>query len=562
MQLPLSEKSAEKSFQEISAVRMFFILLATLLLTETMVMLTFQYLLTGLSQTEENILDGILLVLFVFPSLHFTVFKPLARQIIRLQEADSALQESETTIKALLNSLSESAFLIDPQGIILTLNATAAGRFGDKREALLDSCIFDRFPAELAELWREKIGLVLEIEREVSFQEQREGRFYDITIFPVAIDKGRVIKLAIFAFDTTQYKVAEQQLTANASILQRSIEEIRVLSKMGEILQSCHNLEEAYSVAAKFAHQLFAEESGALYILNASRNNLEAISFWGSSPPTADNISPDDCWALRRGRLHIFRDIMTDMQCSHLQKDDGVEYICVPLMARNETLGMLHMQLPQAEEGETGRVYHESRIQHLESMADHMALAIANLRLREMLHNLSIKDPLTGIFNRRYMEASLEQELSRAERNNSQLSVIMLDIDHFKRFNDTFGHDAGDTLLRELGHFLANSIRNCDIPCRFGGEEFILILPDSSLDGATAKADQIRRGVKNLQLSHNSQPLGIITISMGIASFRDHGNDPSTLINAADEALYRAKHEGRDRVCLATTRQLRVIGGD
>ena len=138
--------------------------------------------------------------------------------------------------------------------------------------------------------------------------------------------------------------------------------------------------------------------------------------------------------------------------------------------------------------------------------------------------------------------------MQRAEREGQSVGVIMLDIDHFKRFNDTYGHDAGDVLLRAVGVFLKNNTRNEDIICRYGGEEFTLVLPRASLDNTRARAEYLREGVKSLVVQYQGQVLDAVTASLGIAIFPDHGSTADRVVKAADEALYQAKRSGRDRV--------------
>jgi diguanylate cyclase (GGDEF)-like protein len=178
-------------------------------------------------------------------------------------------------------------------------------------------------------------------------------------------------------------------------------------------------------------------------------------------------------------------------------------------------------------------------------------MALSNLKLHETLRSQSIRDPLTGLFNRRFMEESLELELRRATRNQRPLGVIMLDLDHFKHFNDTFGHEAGDTLLRELGTFLQSNIRAEDIACRYGGEEFTLILPEGNAEVTLQRANFLREAIKRMDVKHRNQPLGRITASMGVALFPEHGRTRDALLTASDDALYRSKEEGRDRVTVA-----------
>jgi diguanylate cyclase (GGDEF)-like protein len=185
------------------------------------------------------------------------------------------------------------------------------------------------------------------------------------------------------------------------------------------------------------------------------------------------------------------------------------------------------------------------------TVAEQFALALANLRLRETLRGQSIRDPLTGLFNRRYMEETLDRELSRAARERRPLSVILLDIDRFKHFNDTFGHEAGDTVLASLGALLRGASRAGDVACRYGGEEFVLILPAASLADAQRRAEEIREAIRGLRVTHNGRPLEAVRCSMGVAAFPEHGEVGGALLRAADAALYRAKREGRDQVILA-----------
>ena len=182
------------------------------------------------------------------------------------------------------------------------------------------------------------------------------------------------------------------------------------------------------------------------------------------------------------------------------------------------------------------------------TVSEHIALALSNLKLRETLHNLSIRDPLTGLFNRRYLEETLEREIRRAVRKNHPLGLIMLDIDHFKPYNDAFGHQAGDVVLREVGKFLRNSTRSEDIACRFGGEEFLLVLPEASLETTLQRAEEIRGGIKHLDVEFAGKVLGEITISVGVSSYPQHGSTAEKLLACVDKALYQAKSLGRDNV--------------
>jgi diguanylate cyclase (GGDEF)-like protein len=241
-----------------------------------------------------------------------------------------------------------------------------------------------------------------------------------------------------------------------------------------------------------------------------------------------------------------------DLLCEHLSPPLAAGYYCVPLIAQGETLGVLHLRAVAPGPGGVSRPAISESCQSLTSrVAEHIALSLGNLKLQEALRHQAIRDPLTGLFNRRFMLETLERELYRVQRKGSSLCVIMLDLDHFKRFNDTFGHAAGDALLSALGRLMLNHVRKEDVACRYGGEEFTVILPETSLQTAYERADELRQLVHGLHLEHLGQSLGGITISLGVAVYPQHGKNPETLLEAADKALYEAKHAGRDQVVAA-----------
>ena len=241
------------------------------------------------------------------------------------------------------------------------------------------------------------------------------------------------------------------------------------------------------------------------------------------------------------------------MRCAHVPASAPGGYVCVPLAAQGETLGVLCLMAPSAAGAPQKQI--DEQLETLKSqgaaVGERISLSLANLRLRDVLRTQSIRDPLTGLFNRRYMEESLERELHRAARNNQTVSLVMLDIDHFKRFNDAFGHQAGDTLLRALGDFLSQRTRGQDVACRYGGEEFALILAGASAADAAKRSELLREELTHLAVTHSGQVLGRVTFSIGIAAYPTHATSTDQLLRAADEALYRAKDEGRDRICIA-----------
>ena len=193
----------------------------------------------------------------------------------------------------------------------------------------------------------------------------------------------------------------------------------------------------------------------------------------------------------------------------------------------------------------------ELRHQLAAALAEQAGLALANLRLRESLRQQSIRDPLTGLYNRRYMNETMRHELSWAQRKNSNLALAIIDVDHFKQFNDSYGHDAGDYVLQGVATVLEEHVRQSDVVCRFGGEEFVVLLPGISHALAQERAGDLLAAIRNLELQHGGRPLGQITASLGLAFYPIHGNTPETLIEAADAALYQAKAAGRNQVVLS-----------
>jgi diguanylate cyclase (GGDEF)-like protein/PAS domain S-box-containing protein len=316
------------------------------------------------------------------------------------------------------------------------------------------------------------------------------------------------------------------------------------LAKLAELLQSCAALNDVFSVVAGMAPRIFPDFRGAVLLFNSSRKMLELAVKWGDCALPADVFEPQDCWALRTGHLHYVSAGDPTAPCAHVAADRA-SYLCIPLLSQGEAIGILHFQFTQSEE------LADSEKSLATTFADQIALSVANLRLREALRNQSIRDPLTGLYNRRYLEEMMERETRRAVRAEHGLGILMLDLDHFKRYNDTYGHDAGDTVLRETASFLVKSVRAEDIVCRFGGEEFVIILPMADLRAAHARAERIRLKIRELSAMHQGESMGVITVSIGVAELPDHGTTAKELVGAADAALYRAKHNGRDRVEVA-----------
>jgi diguanylate cyclase (GGDEF)-like protein len=318
-----------------------------------------------------------------------------------------------------------------------------------------------------------------------------------------------------------------------------------MLAKMGELLQSCLSRDEVFAAALGFAPKIFPDARGALALLNSPRNLTEVIGSWTDCHLSAMDFEPNSCWALRTGHPHLVVAGDLTAPCAHAA---GVKhtYLCIPILAQGETLGIVHLQAT-----DEAPQLNTTELSFKTTFAGQVGLSLANIRLREALRTQSVRDALTGLYNRRYLEEVLEREVRRASRAGLSLGILMIDLDHFKSFNDTYGHDAGDAVLREIAVSLTKGVRAEDFICRFGGEEFVVILPTADLESSRMRAERLRTKTKELTILYQGKSMGIVTISLGVAVFPEHGMSPKELMAAADAALYEAKRGGRDKVVIA-----------
>lgn len=324
-----------------------------------------------------------------------------------------------------------------------------------------------------------------------------------------------------------------------------------LLSRMTQRMQGCETTRCLTEVIQRFVPEIAPELAGRLYLLDEKRNAMVEACNWLSPIHSGAEFSPNGCWALRRGVPHRPSAGNIDMPCDHLtgDADEALASLCLPLTAQRDTIGLLYFE--PVEDEASGR--RETPLVYLKMLAENVGLALANLRLRDALRDMAMADALTGLANRRQLDKTLNAYLADAERDNAPVSCLMLDVDHFKRFNDQFGHEAGDAVLREVGAVLANATREDGAAFRYGGEEFLLLMPGVDTERAQERAEQIRRAIASLRIKHGGQELGSITASFGVASAPEHG--PGTkLVQTADAALFRAKEAGRDRVVVANVR--------
>jgi diguanylate cyclase (GGDEF)-like protein/PAS domain S-box-containing protein len=395
---------------------------------------------------------------------------------------------------------------------------------------------------------------------------RRDGSEFpvEISLAPLRSRRGALVFATVVDITARtnlqeQLEQAHAELQHHAEELEQRAREMSHLAETGELLESCQSLDEAYAVIGRVAEPLFAGDAGAVYALASSGTAAEAVATWGSPAPTRSVFSPTDCWALRRGRLYVVHDGEPELRCPHVEEPIGGGVICAPLAAQTETLGLLHLQLRRRATGKARAALLADRQRLVETLGEQVALALANIRLRATLREQSSRDALTGLFNRRYMEETLDRELRRAAREGYSLGLLLADLDHFKELNDAFGHAAGDETLRRIGSYLGGAVRGEDIACRFGGEEFVVILPKASLADTQLRAEALRKGIKAQPPGEPSPLYPTATMSLGVAAYPEHGTSVAQLIAAADSAMYRAKTQGRDRVVVAAGGEGRPI---
>ena len=346
---------------------------------------------------------------------------------------------------------------------------------------------------------------------------------------------------------TTQLKEANENLNHEKAHLEQYTRQRQVMATMTDLLQASLTMNEAGEIVSTYLEMLFPESNGVLSLMNSS-SLLEPVAFWGESNSLKLTYTTEECWALRRGKPYRFGIGIPNPACAHSGHRVPQHAICVPLSAQNENLGNLHISSNKIRDA---KVVDEEQ-KFIEDIANSLALALGNLRLREKLHTLSIRDALTGLFNRRYLDETLPREINRAERSHSELSVLLFDIDRFKKINDTFGHDAGDLVLSNLSAVVLASIRESDIACRYGGDEFIIILPDTSIETAEKRAETLRNNIAIMELDYKGEAIDKITTSIGLATYPQHGTKRDTLIKSADDAAYRAKKSGLNQVAVGS----------
>jgi diguanylate cyclase (GGDEF)-like protein/PAS domain S-box-containing protein len=393
---------------------------------------------------------------------------------------------------------------------------------------------------------------------------RKDGQVRDAALHGVPLLLNDVVRGAYLIYEdvSDQIKTAEAQ-RLHAESLDRLVKELELrtqqmsaLSEMGLLLECSNTVVEASSVVSTSVRKLFPDAiSGALYVFKSSRNLVEAAVQWGEETLSETVFYPESCWSLRRGQPHWSGQHEPGLSCNHLAINTKTECLCLPLVAQGNTIGVLHFQFEGELEAKHQSAGRDGRERLAISAASQIALSLASLQMRETLREQSIRDPLTRLYNRRFLEEALERELELASRKKQSVAILFLDLDHFKQFNDMFGHDAGDMVLLALADLFRSFFRTTDICCRYGGEEFAILLPESSAKDAAIRADRLRSEVHNLQLQYKKETVGRLTVSIGVAAFPEHCSNSLDLLKVADECLYKSKSRGRDAVTVAQAKK-------
>jgi len=475
------------------------------------------------------------------------------RDISESVRAEKGRLATEERYLELFENANDIVFIHDLEGRISSVNKAAERITGYSRAELLQMKASEFLPPEHLRTACKTLERQIAGESSPPYELEiicKDGRRVALEVSTcIMLREGKPSGAQGIARDISKRKRTEEalqqakhNLEAWVHELEQRTREMTLLSEMGDMLRACLTTDEAYTVIVRVAQQIFPVQAGALYVISPGRNLVEAVAVWGDASLIERVFAPDECWALRRGRVHWVEDTSVGLLCKHLSQPIPEGYLCVPVMAQSEALGVLYLAQP-ADARLT-----EARQRLAVAMAEHIAMALSNLKLHETLRSQSLRDPLTGLFNRRFMEEALELELRRAARSRRPVGMVTFEVDNLQVVSRSAGEDAENAVLLQLGRLLQSIIRKEDIACRYSAEKFIVILPQGSLEVAAQRAENLRELTENQEIHHRGRPIGHITISAGIACFPDHGRTVDALVRASDAALQRAKQEGGNRI--------------
>jgi diguanylate cyclase (GGDEF)-like protein len=388
-------------------------------------------------------------------------------------------------------------------------------------------------------------------------EESRQSTYRSLLAGAVFLAISLAMVMTLFAFllrdarrrQKTERQISQtnMQLESTVATLRQRASEAMLLMAAREEMQLCTGPAQAHEATVRYCRQLAPSTCSALLMINNSRQMVEIVAVSEGDTRILDGFPLDACCGLRSGRLRWRKPGQSEVHCGHFLGISPESYLCIPLAAHGDTLGVLYIECPTPQAASEV----DNHLESLQQLAEMASMSIASLNLRSRLEHQSIRDGLTNLFNRHFMEISLDREVRRAARNHTELAILMIDVDHFKKFNDSYGHEAGDSILREVAEIFRQSVRAEDIICRYGGEEFVIILPETSSALAIERAEAIRWSVSQMRVRFRTEALREITISVGVAICPGCGSTLEEILRSADRALYAAKHAGRNQIMMA-----------
>ncbi|VEB32397.1 regulatory protein (GGDEF, PAS, PAC domains) [Legionella sainthelensi] len=471
----------------------------------------------------------------------------------------SDLRHSEESFRNTIENAPIGMAIVSPDGKCIHTNRTLQEILGYSDEELLNKNMLEITYLDDVAMTQDAMNKLLHGELRISHMEKRYIRKDGSIIWGMVSsslirnEQGEPINFIIQMKDVSDRIQNEEKMRQLNEKTMETLNELKLLehdesllNKLNRSLQICITAEEAYPRINLIAQDLFPDLSGGLSIYNSVIKQMETEVQWGKEKLLPDKFLPIDCFSIREATTHVVDDPHKSVPCAHYQIPPQGGYMALPLTVQNELIGVIHLWAPKDKK----LTQHQQDIAN--SFGNIVKLAIANINLRVSLSELSLHDPLTNLYNRRYLNEILSRELILIARENRTLCVAMLDIDNFKNFNDTYSHLAGDELLKVIGKLLKNSFRESDFSVRFGGEEFVVVLLNITINNAVNKMEELREKIKNITIYFKGKPLNHITISIGVAEALKDGASIEEIIKAADHALYAAKQAGKDRVIAYT----------
>lgn len=493
-----------------------------------------------------------------------TMQAQLHEYIAEVEEANRRLRSLEATRMAMIEAIPDAMLVVNREGIIIYINHPLEALFGYAQDELLGKKIELLIPEPFRKkhathresYFKNPLVRPMGTGRELSGQHKNGSIFsVEISLSPLLTPEGQ-FALAIIR-DISQHVQQTKKLETNEEELQKvnqkleqdrnSLQKINnkiiLITEFSETLIACANEHEIIEAISSYISEILNFSKGALYLFNRLDNEFELKTFWGESQNSFKlKFNTRECWGMRNGTLHEKNSFHPAVQCQHLPEfQPAISYICMPVIAHNEVYGLISLQVENVN-------FQASMVNVIVNMVSKtIAIAVANVNLQQLLKDQALHDTLTGLYNRRFFDDYLKRQIINAQREKQEFGIILFDIDNFKQANDTYGHEVGDTILHRLGMLLSKIIRANDVVCRYGGEEFVCVLSNSSSALTKKRGEEIRVAVS--KLFEGPMPPRT-TISVGVSAYPSDGATACELIEAADKAMYVAKRMGKNRLVM------------